>query len=154
MKHYVYLAGPITDLTYEGAVDWRDYVATQLDSKKVETLSPMRGKTYLLSERSLKAEGYSDQVMSTAKGINRRDFFDCNRADCVFVNLLGAKRVSIGTVMEIAWAFQNKIPTIVIMEKDNIHQHAMIEDSVSWKVESVEQALDIVKFLFNEKEEK
>jgi len=150
MKHYCYLAGPITGLTYEGAVDWRDHVAALLNSDKVETLSPMRGKSYLLNERSLKAEGYSNQVMSTAKGINRRDFFDCNRADCVFVNLLGAKKVSIGTVMEIAWAYAAGIPVIAIMEPDNIHQHAMIEDCVSWKVESIPHAVEIVRFLFNE----
>jgi hypothetical protein len=48
MKHYVYLAGPITGLTYEGATEWRNVAAEKLDSDKIETLSPLRGKNYLL----------------------------------------------------------------------------------------------------------
>jgi hypothetical protein len=33
-----------------------------------------------------------------------RDRFDATRCDVLLVNLLGAERVSIGTMMEVAWA--------------------------------------------------
>lgn len=151
MKHYVYLAGPITGLTYEDATDWRNVAAQALDSDKIETLSPLRGKNYLLGRGALHAGDYPE-VMSTAKGINRRDFFDCTRSGAVLVNLLGATKVSIGTVMEIAWAFQARIPVIVVMEKDNIHRHAMIEDSITYMTNSLDEAYELVRFLFNEKD--
>jgi nucleoside 2-deoxyribosyltransferase len=88
--------------------------------------------------------------MSTAKGINRRDFYDCTRSGAVLMNLLGTHKVSIGTVMEIAWAFQARVPVIVVMEKDNIHRHAMIEDSTTYLTSSLDKAYELVKFLFND----
>jgi hypothetical protein len=151
MKHYVYLAGAITGLTYKGATDWRDFVASQLDSDKVETLSPMRGKNFLLDVGILQNGTYDDKVISSGKGIMRRDFFDCTRASCVFVNLLGAQRVSIGTVLEVAWAYQAKIPVIVVMEQDNMHNHVMFNEAATYIVRTIEEAVELTKFLFNDK---
>ena len=149
MKHCVYLAGPISGLTYDGAQDWRDQVRQELDSSNIETLTPMRGKTFLKEEGVITSAAY-ENVIATSKGVTRRDFFDCTRASCVFVNLLGAKRVSIGTVMEIAWAYQAKIPTVVLMEKGNIHEHIMIEEACHYVVDSVDKGVALVRFLLNE----
>jgi nucleoside 2-deoxyribosyltransferase len=150
MKHYVYLAGPITGLTYDGAQDWRTFAALQLDSDKIETLSPLRGKNYLLKRGVLHAGEYKE-AMSTSKGINRRDHFDCVRADCVFVNLLDTPdKVSIGTMMEIAWAWDHQIPVIAVMENDNIHDHAMVNDCITYRVTTLEEGYELVRFLFNE----
>jgi nucleoside 2-deoxyribosyltransferase len=136
-------------LTYDRAQDWRTEAAQILDSDKIETLSPLRGKNYLLGRGVLLASEYKE-VMSTAKGINRRDHFDCTRADCVFVNLLNTERVSIGTVMEIAWAFDHRIPVIAVMEPTNIHNHAMVDDCVTYKVPTLEEGYELARFLFNE----
>jgi nucleoside 2-deoxyribosyltransferase len=149
MKYTVYLAGAITGLTYKGASDWRDAVAEQLDSDKIETLSPLRGKSYLLDAGVLHSGEYK-QTMSTGKGINRRDNFDCTRADVLLVNLLGAQKVSIGTVMEIAWAYQVRTPIVAVMEDNNVHTHVMIEDCLTYKVKTLEEAVDIIKVLFND----
>lgn len=149
MKHSVYLAGPISGLTYDGAQDWRDQVAAALNSENVETLTPMRGKKFLKDEGVITSAAY-ENVIATSKAVNRRDFFDCTRATCVFVNLLGAKRVSIGTVMEIAWAYQARIPTIVLMEKGNVHEHIMIEDACHYVVDNIEAGISLTKFLLNE----
>lgn len=150
MKHYVYLAGPITGLTYEGATDWRKQAAAALDSDIVQTLSPLRGKDYLLGRGVLHSGDYPE-VMSTAKGINRRDRFDTERSEVILVNLLGATKVSIGTVMEIAWAHQAGNIVLVVMEKDNIHRHAMIEDSTTYLTDNLDHAYEIVRFLFGDK---
>lgn len=149
MTHYVYLAGPITGLTFKGATDWRNYAAKQLDSDKVECLSPLRGKDYLLNVGVLHSGSY-DGVLTTGKAITRRDYFDCTRATAVLVNLLGTERVSIGTVMELAWCYQSEIPTIVIMEKKNIHNHVMINESSTYIVESLEEAIHTMKLLLND----
>lgn len=149
MRHYVYLAGPITGITFDGAQEWRDYAASALDSDKVETLSPLRGKEFLCTAGIL-TNGTYDGALTTGKAINRRDFFDCTRASALLVNLSGAQRVSVGTVMEIAWAYQKQIPTIVVMEKGNLHHHVMLDECSTYIVETLEEGLAILKLLFNE----
>ena len=151
MKHYVYLAGPIAGLTYKGATDWRDLMASDLDSDKIETLSPLRGKDYLADKGELGTSAFPEHALSTTKAINRRDRFDCTRASAVVVNLLGATKISVGSVMEIAWAFQANIPVIVVSEKDNVHNHMMLDDCTTYRVETLREAAQIVKFLFNDK---
>lgn len=153
MKHYVYLAGPISGLTLEDCSDWRIEVAKRLDSDEVECLTPLRGKQFLAGRHEIQAdtEIYANP-MTTFKGITRRDMFDTLRATCLFVNLADAKKVSIGTCMEIAWAYQNQIPSIVIMEKGNLHQHAMIVEACTYVVDSMDTAIGLAKWLLNAKE--
>lgn len=144
-KPLVYLAGPITGLNYAGATDWRDHAITQLNILSIKGLSPMRFKTYLSKEDVLLAEGYGDFVLSTARGIMTRDRFDCTRADLILVNFLGATRASIGTAMEIAWADLKRIPIVNVMEESgNIHDHAMINEAVGFRVPTLEEGLEVV----------
>jgi nucleoside 2-deoxyribosyltransferase len=149
MKHYVYLAGPITGLTYDGCTDWRDAVALQLNSSKIECLSPLRGKAFLKDEKCITESDYPNPI-ATSKGITRRDMFDTTRASCVFVNMLGTKRVSIGTVMEIAWAYNKQIPLVLVMEKGNMHEHAMILEAATYIVGTLEEGAKLVKFVLND----
>jgi len=152
LKHYVYLAGAITGLTYKGATDWREAVAKELDSDKVETLSPMRGKAFLLNAGVLHSGTYDANVISSGKGIMRRDHFDCTRASAVLVNLLGSgERISIGTVMEVAFAYDHKIPVICVMEQDNKHNHVMFNEGCTYVVRTLEEAVELIRFLFNDK---
>lgn len=136
----VYLAGPITGLSFNDCVNWREWFIGQLP-KEIIGLSPLRGKDYLEHERSVKAD-YAHKVLSSERGITTRDYNDVKRSDVVVVNLLGANKVSIGTVMEIAWAKAFQIPTILVMERENnIHEHPMIRDSVGYRVDNLEEAL-------------
>ena len=43
----VYLAGPITGLTFDGCTDWREYAKKSLAEAGIDGLSPMRAKDYL-----------------------------------------------------------------------------------------------------------
>ena len=149
MKNYVYLAGPITGLTFQGATDWRTHAAALLDSDNVECLSPLRGKDFLKNAGVLHAGTY-DGILTTGKGIMRRDFFDCTRSTAVLVNLLGAEKISMGTVMELGWCYQAQIPTVVVMENNNIHNHVMVNEACTYTVGSIEQAIETMKFLLNE----
>jgi nucleoside 2-deoxyribosyltransferase len=144
----VYLAGPITGLDYEGATDWR-YAATRLLAPEIKALSPMRGKEYLshVKEFTMDGDRYSPfSVMSSNRGIMTRDRWDATRCDVLLVNLLGAKRVSIGTVMEIAWADAVRTPIVCIMEPEgNPHEHGMILEAIGFRVPGLEEALHIIK---------
>ena len=122
----VYLAGPISGYDYESVNDWRVFAAEELFNHGIKGFSPMRGKSYLSKEDVIQ-DSYEDHTMSSIIGINVRDFNDCKTADAILVNLLGAKKVSIGTCMEIAWARAFQIPVVIIMENENPHNHGMLK---------------------------
>jgi len=144
-KPCIYLAGPITGLTFDGCTEWRDQF-TELMGDDYRCLSPMRAKDFLQNQKSLAAQGYSEFTLSTQKAINTRDHFDCTRANLIVMNMLGAKIVSIGTCIEVGWAFQARVPILLIMEKEgNIHDHAMLRECIGWQVETIEEAATIAK---------
>ena len=149
MKQYIYLAGPITGLTFKGATDWRDHAAKLLDSNNIQTLSPLRGKEYLANSGVLHSGTY-DGVLTTGKAIMRRDYFDCTRSTAVLVNLLGTEKISMGTVMEMAWCYQAQIPTVVVMEKGNPHHHVMVNEACTYTVNTLEEAIHTIKLLLND----
>lgn len=141
-KFLVYLAGPITGVSYEGCTNWRKDVKERIHWQ-INTLSPMRGKQYI-AERSkdgVVAMSYEDSALSSVKGINTRDYNDVRRADAIFVNFLGADRISVGTVMEIAWARAFSIPVVCVMEKNNIHHHSMLDYACGVISETIEEGL-------------
>lgn len=140
-KYIAYLAGPITGLSYEGATDWRAYAKSKLDPS-IAGMSPLRGKSYLSQVKEIK-DTYEDIAMSCAKGITARDFNDCRRADIVIANLKGADRVSIGTVIEIAWAKAFNVPCIAVIDDGDMHDHAMIRESVGFIVNTLDEAIHI-----------
>lgn len=145
----VYLAGPISGLTYDGAEDWRAFAKAELAKYDIHGLSPLRAKEYLRGIPALVADcaGYGElNCMSSPRGIMTRDRYDATRCDVLLVNLLGSQRVSIGTVMEIAWADLCRTPIVVAMEPDgNVHEHAMIAEAIGFRVASLEEAIHVVK---------
>lgn len=148
MDNLVYLGGPITGLTYDGCTEWREFVMDAVGDD-INTISPMRGKQRL--KEMLSGEVIEDvhdyDYLASYKGINCRDYWDVQRCDVVFVNLLGAKKVSIGTVMEIAWARAFDKPVICVMEIDNIHRHSMLEFACGYVVTDMNTAIIILKSL-------
>lgn len=140
----IYLAGPISGCTFEECTDWRDHFIEMIP-KSVQCLSPMRGKSFLKDKGIINGSYEEDGPFATRRGIMTRDFFDCNRVDIVVANLLNAESVSIGTCMEIAWAYQSRTPLIAIMEEGNIHEHPMILEAIGFRVDSIEKAAFIAK---------
>jgi nucleoside 2-deoxyribosyltransferase len=140
MEYLVYLSGPISGLVYDEAQDWRSQFAARIHPA-IKTLSPLRGKQLLQQEGILHGT-YEKFPAATSKAIMGRDRFDTLRADAVVVNLLGATKVSIGTVMEIAWADAHRVPIILIMEKTgNIHDHSMLKEAITYWVDNLEDGV-------------
>lgn len=145
----VYLAGPITGLTYTDGQDWRAYAKTALNGRGIDAFSPLRGKEYLDAHGELDSGGtrssYAHIPMSSPAGIVARDRMDCMSRDLVIANLLGAERVSIGTCIEFGWADAARVPIVVIVEAEwtNPHDHAMILRLTDFSVPTLDDALDI-----------
>jgi nucleoside 2-deoxyribosyltransferase len=153
----IYLAGAITGESFGNATDWREYVRTKL-SPGIVGLSPLRAKAYLKSETEI-GDCYDSQngvatPLSTSRGIMTRDFFDCQKCDVILANLLGTEKVSIGTVMEIAWSFAFKKPLILVLEDNNIHEHAMIREATGFRVSTIDDAILIANSILTDYEGK
>lgn len=143
----IYLAGPITGLSYEAATKWREDVKESLP--EYECFSPLRAKWYLQQYAQLPAVSTSDKPLSSAKGILCRDYFDCSTADLIIVNFLNAKRISIGTVAEIAWAWQARKPIIAIMNSKNVHEHDFLNEMIAYKVSTVNDAKSLARAILD-----
>lgn len=141
----VYLSGPIMGLTYRGCNSWREYAIKELDKLGIVGVSPLRCKMYLDNGGIL---GDSDQLPLTCdRGIVTRDRWDVTQnCEVMLTNLLGAERVSIGTMFEYAWADMAKKPIVTIMEKQgNVHDHIMVRETTGFRVETLEEGLEIVR---------
>lgn len=147
MNGTVYLAGPITGLTFEGCTDWREYAKGKLAEDGIVGFSPLRCKEYLAERGVMDAMGYDDAPLSSPKGITTRDRWDVLTRDVVLVNLVGAESVSIGTVMEVAWADLARKPVVVAMDEGNVHTHAMLTHAAGFIVPSLLEAIAITKAL-------
>lgn len=138
----VYLAGPIKGCTYEGCTAWRDYVRSKMPAA-IQTMSPMRAKEYLAKWTSMPSHIEEEHPMSTQRGLTVRDRQDCLRSDAVIFNLLDSSRISIGTMIEIGWVDAMRIPIILVMDKNNIHDHPMLRECASYIVDNLDTAIDI-----------
>lgn len=147
----VYLAGPISGLSYDQAEGWRKIAKDSLAEAGIKAVSPLRGKDYLrkIGAISAHARDYADlNCLSTPRGIMTRDRFDATRCNALLVNLLGAKIVGIGTTMEIAWADLCRIPVVCVMEATgNIHDHAMLNEAIGYRVDTLEEAIHVIKLI-------
>lgn len=166
-QQIVYLCGPITGCSYEGCTSWREYVTKELDKAAYEVpcvrpgdgiheyrltapafkcVSPMRGKEFLKELAAIPARqlGHFDP-MAQDVSINARDSWDCHRCDIGFVNLLGTKIASIGSVMEISDMWNHRKYIILVMEEGNVHDHPFVRARASIILPSVERAVAYMK---------
>ncbi|RLG68461.1 MAG: hypothetical protein DRO11_09110, partial [Methanobacteriota archaeon] len=84
----VYLAGPVTGLSYEGCTEWRDIVKKRLEAAGYKCYSPLRGKEFLAKEGHLKATGYKG--VAADQTIFNQCCFDVHNCEILLLNLLGA----------------------------------------------------------------
>lgn len=151
MTKRVYLAGPITGLSYADGQDWRDYAIKELESWDIEGLSPLRGKDYLAAFETIEKQHleHNEWPLSQPQGIVGRDRNDVKTSDLILVNFADAKKVSIGTCMEIAWVDAFRVP--VLMVRGEVHDHEFINQLVAWSVNTLEEALTLVPAILNAK---
>lgn len=97
----VYLAGPINGCTDEEAKDWREWVKA---NAPFQTIDPMR-RDY---------RGREDQFV---KEIVELDKLDILQADLILVNY---DKPSVGTSMEILFAWMNQKPIVVVAGVDTV----------------------------------
>jgi nucleoside 2-deoxyribosyltransferase len=149
MTPRVYLCGPISGLDYDDSTTWRNQAATVLAEAGITAYSPMRAKemTRAWGEKITPARSMAgEHPLLTSKGIMCRDYTDCTRADALLVNFLGAQTVSLGSIMELAWAFHLHIPVVCAGEADNINvAHPMAHEAINFRVDTLSEGIDLIK---------
>lgn len=154
-KPLCYLAGGIAGLTGAEMLDWREHAARLLGERGIEALNPMRAKEELVADGARLGHDFRAYekrgAFFTSKGIMTRDSTDVRRADALLVNLLGLTKPSLGTVMELGWAFVLNKPVVVAIEASgNPHDgHPMIHETMTFRVETLDEAIDSVAILLN-----
>jgi len=85
----------------------------------------------------------------TSRGIMTRDFNDVKRCDALLVNMLGLEKPSLGTIMELAWAYALQIPAVVAIEATgNVHDnHPMLHEAMPFRVETLDEAIHSVAII-------
>ena len=83
-----------------------------------------------------------------SKSIILRDYNDIVQADVMLANLdlWGSTRPLTGTLMELAWAWQMKMPVVAVCHKEDtfMRHHPFIQECVSHYCETVEEAIDFI----------
>lgn len=141
----VYLAGGIAGLSFSEAVQWRCEVRDAL-LPRIECLSPLRGITED-AVAQYNATGRCDGIYPfTEQAVFRRDFEDVCASDLVFANLLGAKRVSQGTIYELAWAYAFRKRIVVVIEPaGNPHEHVFLRGLQTYRVPDLGTAIEVTR---------
>lgn len=133
---YVYLAGPIEDSPDPST--WRLRACKALRDMGLRGIDPFNEGV----------EKDTQHLAHTDKSITHRDHYHATRCDILLVNFLGCTRVSTGTVMEIAWAYHEHIPVVIVTDRNNksarLHDHPMIRACTSFVVENLDQAMEMI----------
>lgn len=157
----VYLAGPITGLSYQEARHtWRQEFS-RLVPAHIHCLSPMRAKDFLLDQQVLVGDPdmYPQHLMATASGIVTRDRNDVKNCDAMVAVLSNAEKASVGTCIEFGWADAFRKPIVMVIEDQadadhmrpdlapNPHWHAMLTEISGYVTPSLDEAAHIVTHL-------
>jgi hypothetical protein len=145
----IYCAAAISGRSFDEVTSYYKKTRDYLDSlgnekRRYDVWFPFLGKSYLRNEIAFKAEGYN-HPLSTNHAIIERDRWMVRNAKMVYLNLVGAKTVSIGCMMELAWAHDHGIHTVVVLDKDNIHRHAFVLEAADVLFDTEEEAFNYFK---------
>lgn len=142
MKLNIYLAGLIST-DYPESLLWRKIASERIRELGHNPISPMAGKKNLAKQTT---DGGITSKVATSKGIILRDYRDLRRADVIVANLetFGCRRPLVGTLFELAWAWQLNVPVVAIVAPDNylFRQHPFISESVAFFKETVIHAVE------------
>lgn len=136
----VYLAGPISGLTYKDAIGWRSWAAERLREHRFVALDPMRGKEWI-------GEKYGGDPLPPTFDDDRaafsRDLRDIDTSDAVLIHFALANRASIGTIAEMGYAHARGLPIYAVLNpRDDVHHHLFVHGMTTSIQERLEDAVD------------
>lgn len=148
MKTSVYLAGPITGLTWEEATTWRDRASTLLFyGSGITPLDPLRNKSMLNDPGGPIARQPDNPEMLgpqyRPQFIVDRDLQDVRRCSGAIINWRN-RLPSVGTAMEIAMLWDRHKPMVFW---GDMPDHAMVAGVVRHYYEDLESAVECLAMI-------
>ena len=146
-EYKIYLAGPISGITYDEGEGWRDVISMNLP-EHIKVLSPLRGHDFLKDYGIICGASKNNHPLVTDSAIVSRDRRDIMLCDAVIMNLLDTTSISIGTMIEVGWIDAYRKPLILVMANTgNIHEHSMLRAIASYRVDDIYEAIKIAKIM-------
>ena len=142
----IYLAGSISGQTSDGVIAYFSETATQLRIVGYDVIHPMVGKDYFRNNQKYQPHGYHFPP-ATDHAIFERDKWMVSQCDILYCNLTGAKAVSIGCTMEIAWASLLGKHTVLVLDEQDIHKHAFYLEAADIVWDTHEEAVKYLETL-------
>lgn len=137
----------MTGSSAQTALGWRQYAFEKLAKYGIMVYSPTRGKTFDPTKPiAIDSEKDLGGPENTTRAINMRDYLDTTRADILLVFLdTSTPMPSMGTVAEMAWAFDRRIPVICCVPENSIYmKHPMVSEFITYRVDTIDEGIDIV----------
>lgn len=143
-----YLCGPVTGMTFEKASELRNRVEKRLAPHNIRCINPMRALTFLRGGGPISGTGreYKDTAIANPKTIIALNMWDVCRSDLLIIILIGATRVSVGSVAEEWTAFSVDKPLAAALDpkEGNPHDHLHVTSIIDLKTYSIEELCDKV----------
>ena len=144
MGESVYLGGPITGLNYKECNGWREYAIGELAKSQIIGISPIRFKEHLDDGRIILDS--DNTFLECDRGVTIRARLDVKHCSLMLANLLGADKISKGTMIEYGWADAFGKPIITVIEREgNVHDHPLVRELTGFRVESLKEGLEVVR---------
>jgi len=147
----VYLCGYIQGDVIEQCYSWRKKIRSFYENWKgtgknypISFLDPLNGENF----NEISPDGLKGCFPPNA--IVHKDYNCVDKCDLVICNTdtFGQNRPLIGSIYELAWAYEKRKPVIMITNDIVFEQHPFITNTVSWYVKSVDELLE--KKIINE----
>lgn len=143
----IYLAGPISGLSYEETVTWRINFPQML-LKSIRCVSPMRDKNELKDDPKL-GFGYDHFLMCSNNAIVQRDRYDARQCDGIVAYFPDGNLLSIGTLLELGIAMSTGDKLVIVVCPDGkIREHELVKGWSSYVVDTLEKAAVILNSTF------
>lgn len=148
-KPVLYLAGPMGELSWKEASEWRRHVHDELDDKWT-VLSPITGQFNKDQANEIipiptQEDKQWRPIEHTASGFVSQDEWYIERCDWLLANFMDVKKVSVGTVCELALAYGLKKKIISVIQPGSPHDHGFIRRWSNIFTKDLEEAIAYLK---------
>ena len=144
MTPTVYLAGPIAGCDEGQAKDWRAYVDAVLQGYGMRGMSPLRCEPQVTKSRKY-ALSYTCKLYGTPKAIFSKNRLDVQRCDATLAYLpLKNFSISIGTVLETAWAYEAGKMLVVVSDRPDVLNHPLMQEQAGWMLSDLDEACELL----------
>lgn len=129
MKPTLYLAGPMSGLTWRQALEWRKQ-ATDILHTHWRIINPVRHQVSVEQLDEIIPCGVQDDSHTAlhlcATGLCAQDEFYIDQSDWLLCNYLDAVRPSFGTVWEQGYAWGRNKHILSVIEPGSLHDHPFV----------------------------